>query len=48
MVVILDGMLLKFFPLHCLQPAAERKLATALTRDDKLEGGGDAFMVLGS
>jgi len=24
-----------FFPLHHLQPTAERKLATALTRDDK-------------
>jgi len=40
MAVVFDGTLLEFFPLHRLQPAAECKLATALTRDDKLEGGG--------
>jgi len=36
MAAVFDGMLLEFFPLHRLQPAAERKLATALNRDDKL------------
>ena len=30
--------LVEFFPLHRLQPATERKLATTLTCDDKLEG----------
>ena len=35
-----DGMLLKFSPLLRLQGAVERKLITALTRGDKLEGGG--------
>jgi len=40
MAVVFDGILLKFFPLHRLQPSAKRKLATALTRDGKLEGGG--------
>jgi len=40
MAVVFDGMLLEFFPLHRLQLAAEHKLATALTCDDKLEGGG--------
>ena len=40
MAVVFDGMLLEFFPLHRLQPTAEHKLATALTCDDKLEGGG--------
>ena len=39
MAVVFDGMLLEFFPLHCLQPTADHKLATALTRDDKLERG---------
>jgi len=39
MAVVFDGMLLKFFSIHRLQPTAERKLATALTRNDKLEGG---------
>jgi len=39
MAAVFDGMLLEFFPLHHLQPTAERKLATALTCDDKLEGG---------
>jgi len=29
MAVVFDGMLLEFFPLHRLQPTAERKLATA-------------------
>jgi len=40
MAVVFDGILLEFFPLHHLQPTAERKLATALTHGDKLEGGG--------
>ena len=40
MVVVLDGMLLKFSPLLHLQPAAERNLITAFTRGDKLEVGG--------
>jgi len=38
MAVIFDGMLLEFFPLHLLQPATERKLATVSTRDEILEG----------
>ena len=36
MAVAFNGMLLEFSPLLCLQPAAERKLITALPRDDKL------------
>ena len=28
------------FPLHRLRPTTEHKLATTLTRNDKLEGGG--------
>ena len=39
MAAVFDRMLLKFFLLHRLQPTAECKLATALTRDDKLEWG---------
>ena len=40
MAVVFDGMLLKFFPLLRLQPAAECNLITAFTRGDKLEVGG--------
>ena len=40
MAAVVDGMLLEFLPLYHLQPAAECKLATALTCDDKLEGRG--------
>jgi len=40
MAVIFDGVLLKFFPLLCLQPAAKCKLITALPRGDKLAVGG--------
>ena len=40
MAVVLDGMLLEFSPLLRLQAAVERKLITAFTRGDKLEGGG--------
>jgi len=40
MAVVFDGMLLEFFPLLRLQPAAECNLITALTRGDKLEVGG--------
>ena len=38
--VVFNGMLLEFSPLLRLQPAAERNLITALTRNDKLEIGG--------
>ena len=40
MAVVFDGMLLEFSPLLRLQAAVERKLITAFTRSDKLEGGG--------
>ena len=40
MAVVFDGMLLEFSPLLHLQAAIERKLITAFTRGDKLEGGG--------
>ena len=40
MAVVFNGMLLKFSPLLCLQPAAEHNLITALTRSDKREAGG--------
>jgi len=43
MAAVFDGMLLEFSPLLCLQAAVERKLITALTRSDKLEGGGGWF-----
>ena len=39
MAIVFDGMLLKFSAL-CLQPAAERKLITALPHGDKLDVGG--------
>jgi len=46
MAVVFDGMLLEFSPLLRLQPAAERKLITALPRGDKLEeGGGNIYYV---
>ena len=37
--VVFDGMLLKFSPLLCLQPAVEHNVITALPRSDKLEVG---------
>ena len=40
MAVVFVGMLLEFSPLLRLQAAVERKLITAFTRGDKLEGGG--------
>ena len=40
MAVAFDGMLLEFSPVLCLQVAVERKLITAFTHGDKLEGGG--------
>ena len=40
MAVVFDGMLLEFSPLFRLQPAAERKLITALPHGNKLEVGG--------
>jgi len=40
MAEVFDGMLLEFSPLLRLQAAVERKLITAFTRRDKLEGGG--------
>jgi len=40
MAVVFNGMLLEFSPLLRLQAAVECKLITALTRGDKLEGGG--------
>ena len=40
MAVVFDGMLLEFFPLLHLQPAAEHNLITALTCSNKLEVGG--------
>ena len=44
--MVFDGMLLEFSPLLRLQPAAERKLITALPRGDKLEeGGGNIYYV---
>jgi len=43
MVVVFDGMLLEFSPLLCLQAAVERKLITAFTHGDKLEGGRSWF-----
>jgi len=39
MAVVLDGMLLKFSPLFCLQAAVQHKLITTFTHGDKLEGG---------
>jgi len=36
LAMVFDGMLLEFSPLLRLQPAAERKLITALPRGDKL------------
>jgi len=39
MAVVFDGMLLEFSPLLRLQAAVVRKLITAFTHDDKLEGG---------
>ena len=40
MAVVLDRMLLEFSPLLHLQAVVERKLITALTHGDKLDGGG--------
>ena len=40
MAMVFDEILLEFSPLYCLQPAAERKLITTLTRGDKLKVGG--------
>jgi len=37
--MIFHGMLLEFYPLLHIQPAAGRKLITALTHGDKLEVG---------
>ena len=39
MALVFNGMLLEFSPLRRLQVAVERKLITAFTRGDKLEGG---------
>jgi len=39
MAVVFNGMLLDFSLLLRLQPAAERKLITALTHSDELEVG---------
>jgi len=39
MAVVFDEMLLEFSLLIRLQAAVERKLITAFTRSDKLEGG---------
>jgi len=48
MAVVFNGMLLKFFPLHRLQPTAQHNLATAQLAMTNLKEEDNEFMMLGS